>query len=359
MTGQQPHEVAERRDGFELRCYPAHLVAEIEVEGSFDEAPDRAFRPLAGFINGANRTRRQIAMTAPITQQEAGPEKIAMTAPVMQLGTGRPGSYLVQFVMPSHFTTQTLPAPDDARVRTREIPQQLAAAVRFSGRRTRDGFEERAAALRQAVVAAGLRPAGPVRYARFNPPWTPWFLAGTRSCHPSRNNRRIAARSRAKAKKDTASAHVPLQATRQPGPAKRDTSDHATLRGGAQAGHRRRLLHLDRGSSRNRADLAGRHHLVRTGRGGWAVAAPAGHALQADHCPAGGGFCARSAGPAGPAGPVCDLDCDAARPACLPARLKPPGCVPGPVHVAGRFDLPLRCAGSQPAAPMYARRWRR
>ncbi len=99
-----------------------------------------------------------------------------MTAPVVQQATGRPGSYLVQFVMPSHFTAQTLPVPDDARVRTREIPQQLAAAVRFSGRWTRNGFEERAAALHQAVVAAGLRPAGPVRYARFNPPWTPWFL---------------------------------------------------------------------------------------------------------------------------------------------------------------------------------------
>ena len=83
MTEQQPYEVVDRRDGFELRRYPAHLVAEIEVDGSFDEAPNRAFRPLAGFINGANRTRRQIAMTAPVTQQEAGPEKIAMTAPVV------------------------------------------------------------------------------------------------------------------------------------------------------------------------------------------------------------------------------------------------------------------------------------
>jgi retinol dehydrogenase-12 len=39
MTGQQPYEVVDRRDGFELRRYPAHLVAEIEVNGSFDEAP--------------------------------------------------------------------------------------------------------------------------------------------------------------------------------------------------------------------------------------------------------------------------------------------------------------------------------
>ena len=96
MTGQQPYEVVDRRDGFELRRYPAHLVAEIEVDGSFDEAPSRAFRPLAGFINGVNRSRRQIAMAAAVTQQEAGPEEIAMTAPVVPQAGGRPGSHLVR-----------------------------------------------------------------------------------------------------------------------------------------------------------------------------------------------------------------------------------------------------------------------
>ena len=45
------------------------LVAGIEVGGSFDEAPDRAFRALAGFIDGASRSRRQIAVTAPVIQQ--------------------------------------------------------------------------------------------------------------------------------------------------------------------------------------------------------------------------------------------------------------------------------------------------
>src|SRR5689334_2993913 len=153
MTEQQSYEVAERRGAFELRRCPAHLVAEIEIAGSFDEAPIRAFRPLeiagsfdeapirafrplAGYINGANRSRRRIAMTAPVTQQASGPEKSAMTAPVLQQAAGRPGRYLVQFVMPSHLTAETLPVPRDARVRTREIPRQLAAAVRFSGRWT-------------------------------------------------------------------------------------------------------------------------------------------------------------------------------------------------------------------------------
>jgi len=147
MTEQQPYEVVDRRVEFELRRYPAHLVAEIEVDGGFEEAANRAFRPLAGYINGANRFRRRIAMTAPVTQEAPASQKIAMTAPVVQQQGGRRGSYLVGFVMPAGLTAESLPAPTDAQVHTRQIPEQLAAAVRFSGRWTRKAFEERGAAL--------------------------------------------------------------------------------------------------------------------------------------------------------------------------------------------------------------------
>jgi len=129
----------------------------------------------AGYINGANRSRRRIAMTAPVAQQAADPDKIAMTVPVLQQAVGRPGRYLARFVMPSHLAAERLPVPRDARVRTREILRQLAAAVRFSGWWTHKAFEQRGAALRRAVAASGLWPFGPMRYARFNPPWTPWF----------------------------------------------------------------------------------------------------------------------------------------------------------------------------------------
>jgi hypothetical protein len=67
-------------------------VAGIELYGSFGEVSDRAFGPLGVFIGGANRSRRQIAMSAPVTQQNAGPEKIAMAAPVVQQTGGQPGS---------------------------------------------------------------------------------------------------------------------------------------------------------------------------------------------------------------------------------------------------------------------------
>ncbi|MFG2110901.1 SOUL family heme-binding protein [Micromonospora chersina] len=176
MTERQPYRVVARHPGFELRRYPAHLVAEVRVHGSFESAANEAFRPLARYLSGANRSRRAVSVTSPGGEESAGSERIAMTAPVLQEEGERPGSWLVQFVMPAGFTPATLPEPKDPLVTTREIPGQLAAAMRFSGRWSARAFERRATELGRAVTAAGLRPIDAVRYARFDPPWKPWFL---------------------------------------------------------------------------------------------------------------------------------------------------------------------------------------
>lgn len=83
MTEQQPYEVIEQFDGFELRRYPPHLVAEVELDGSFEDAGNGAFRRLFGYITRQNEARRSVAMTAPVVQAAAS-EKVAMTAPVVQ-----------------------------------------------------------------------------------------------------------------------------------------------------------------------------------------------------------------------------------------------------------------------------------
>ncbi|MFF4891997.1 SOUL family heme-binding protein [Micromonospora chersina] len=176
MTERQPYRVVARHPGFELRRYPAHLVAEVRVEGSFESAGNAAFRPLARYLSGANRSRRAVPVVTAVAPGTAGAERIAMTAPVLQEEGDRPGSWLVRFVMPAGFTPATLPEPTDPLVHTREVPAQLAAAMRFSGRWTARAFERRATALGRAVTATGLRPTGAVRYARFDPPWKPWFL---------------------------------------------------------------------------------------------------------------------------------------------------------------------------------------
>lgn len=175
VTEEQTYTVVAVHPEFEVRRYDAHVVAEVVVEGSHENAGNRAFRSLAGYIGGRNHTGRAVAMTTPVLQQSAAGRRMAMTAPVVQCEGSRPGSYIVGFVMPSGETLVTLPEPDDAAVTLRAIPVEFAATLRYSGRWTQAGYAERAARLRQAVASAGLQVLGPPRWARYDPPWTPWF----------------------------------------------------------------------------------------------------------------------------------------------------------------------------------------
>lgn len=175
MTEQQRYDVLGEFPGFELRRYAPHLVAEVEVEGSFTDAGNRAFGVLVAFISGRNSTSGKLAMTAPVVQERA-PARIAMTAPVVQQDGSRAGRHVVAFVMPSGFTRDTLPTPTDPRITVREVPAQVAAAASFSGRWSEQLYQDQLEALRGAVTRVGLHAAGQPRFARFDPPWTPWFL---------------------------------------------------------------------------------------------------------------------------------------------------------------------------------------
>ena len=50
------------------------------------------------------------------------------------------------------------------------------AAVTFSGTWGADRFDAIARELLGKLAAAGQAPGGPPVYARYDPPWTPWFL---------------------------------------------------------------------------------------------------------------------------------------------------------------------------------------
>jgi hypothetical protein len=180
-TEEPEYEVVRSYPEFELRRYAPYLVAETEVSGDFDEVGGNAFRILVDFISGNNQRRESIEMTAPVNQQPkaAQGEKIAMTAPVAQrpkAGQGRRNVYLVHFVMPSEYTLDTLPMPIDPRIRIREEPGKLMAVRRYSGRWTTKNYLENETVLQQAVEAAGLAPLAAPVYARYNAPFTPWFL---------------------------------------------------------------------------------------------------------------------------------------------------------------------------------------
>jgi hypothetical protein len=171
---EEPPFASVFQDGaFEVRDYPALVVAEVTVTGEQKEAANKGFRLLAGYIFGGNRQKRSIAMTAPVAQESTS-EKIAMTAPVTQTRTG--GEWVVRFTMPGSYSLETLPEPNDARVRLRVTPPARLAVVRFSGRARSDNVAAKTAELSAWIRQRGLRPAGAASLAQYNPPWTLWFM---------------------------------------------------------------------------------------------------------------------------------------------------------------------------------------
>ena len=166
-------DVALREGAFEVRNYPSLIVAEVAVTGEQKEAARRGFRLLAGYIFGGNKRRQSIAMTAPVAQTSTS-EKIAMTAPVTQKLDA--GTWTVQFTMPSAYTLETLPEPEDSKVRLRRVPPSRYAVLRFSGLATKREVAAKSEALLAAAKAHHLKPSGAVTLAQYNPPWTPWFM---------------------------------------------------------------------------------------------------------------------------------------------------------------------------------------
>jgi len=173
MAIEEPRfAVLEKDGGFELREYLPYIVAETRVEAGFEDAGSVAFQRLFRYISGNNIAQQKIAMTAPVTQSRG--EKISMTAPVSQVADGR--AYVVAFTLPSNYTLVTAPKPLDPTVRIRAVPAQLIACWRYSGRWTASNFRDHEVLLRERIKARGLITGGDPVLARYNPPFTPWFM---------------------------------------------------------------------------------------------------------------------------------------------------------------------------------------
>jgi hypothetical protein len=173
MAIEEPRfEVLEKEGGFELRGYSPYIVAETRVDAGFEDAGGVAFQRLFRYISGNNIAQQKIPMTAPVTQSRG--EKISMTAPVSQVADGN--AWLVAFTLPSSYTLVTAPRPLDTTIRIREVPAQRVACWRYSGRWTASNFREHEGLLRERIKARGLVAAGDAVLARYNPPFTPWFM---------------------------------------------------------------------------------------------------------------------------------------------------------------------------------------
>lgn len=166
---EEPHYVATTlSDRVEIRRYGPRIAAETTVTADEDRARNIGFRRLAGYIFGGNHRDETIAMTTPVSQQSR--ETIAMTAPVAQSRDGEQST--IRFYMPSKWTLETLPTPDDDEVRLVSVPGETVAVLRFSGDRSPRAVAERTAELKAALRANDIETIGPPQTWFYDPPWT-------------------------------------------------------------------------------------------------------------------------------------------------------------------------------------------
>jgi len=172
-TEEAKYSVISQSGDFEIREYEASIVAETLVEDEFEDAGSRAFRKLFNYISGDNSKQDKIAMTSPVSQEKRS-EKIAMTSPVGQRQSGN--GWAVAFMMPASYTMETIPVPDDPAVVIRPIPAYRAAAVRYSGTWSEKNYRKQLERLRQWMQVNDLQANGQPVWARYDPPFKPWFM---------------------------------------------------------------------------------------------------------------------------------------------------------------------------------------
>lgn len=150
MALEEPqYEVLTRDGDIEFRQYEPYIVAEVTVSQD-----NQAFRILAGYIFGDNAEQKKMQMTAPVERRDRDHA----------------------FVMESKYSMDALPEPNDERIRLRERPARIVAVREFSGRWSERSFARHERALLEQLASMGIETTGEPELARYDSPFTLWFL---------------------------------------------------------------------------------------------------------------------------------------------------------------------------------------
>jgi hypothetical protein len=150
-------------------------VAQTVVPSSeYNEDLNQGFRLVADYIFGNNTTQEKISMTTPVLespgeQNNQSSEKIAMTVPVLETQSEQ-ATRTVAFVLPSKYTMDTLPTPNNDKVTLREVDGRKVAVLRFTWYGTPDRVAAKKATLLSALERDGVVVVSEPQAAFYNPP---------------------------------------------------------------------------------------------------------------------------------------------------------------------------------------------
>jgi SOUL heme-binding protein len=163
------YTLIEKREGYDIREYASYIVAEVEVEWDMKTATNAWFRQLAGYIFGGNTAKSSIAMTAPVMDTTKTSESIKMTVPVMDT-LSNSGKHIIAFTMPSQYTLESLPKPDNANIRFRLVSESRRTVLQYNWYATPERVDVRKKLLTDSLARDGYKIKWDITSAQYNPP---------------------------------------------------------------------------------------------------------------------------------------------------------------------------------------------
>jgi len=132
------YEVMDKYEGFEVRQYESALFTSVQVTNNgYSESSSKGFSILGGYIFGANENKESIAMTSPVSMS-------------------MDDSMTMMFMVPSKYSKEDLPKPENGDIEFREVPARKMAAISFGGWANDDKIAKHKAQLTQLLDRNGI-----------------------------------------------------------------------------------------------------------------------------------------------------------------------------------------------------------
>lgn len=153
-TEEQKYSLIRKYKDFEIRFYPSATIATIKSNAkTYRELSGPGFQKLAGYIFGGNEANMKISMTSPV-----------------QMDINDSGSTM-SFVMPSAYSKQNLPNPNDPNVQIKSTDDEYVAVIRFGGFASDKELKFYSEKLQKLLDENGIVSFGNYRFLGYNPPF--------------------------------------------------------------------------------------------------------------------------------------------------------------------------------------------
>jgi uncharacterized protein YxeA len=154
QTETQQYKVIKTEEEYEIRLYPSTTMASVTMNAtSYKELASPGFRKLANYIFGGNKSKTNIAMTTPV-----------------HMNINDTGSSM-SFVMPSEYTSNNLPQPNDSSVSIFTSEEEFVAVTSFGGFANDELIKSHAQKLENALKANKIEYYGNFRFLGYNAPY--------------------------------------------------------------------------------------------------------------------------------------------------------------------------------------------